>query len=275
MAFLGGLPLLDLRARMDVRETPPGMPNSRKWRSSAVIGTTVHYNGPALPFYPSPARELRFISEVIVPAHQQRLNADSIQYHFVVLSDGRICYVRDAGLEGWHSGNKTANTQTLAVMLIIGKGQEPRPAQVEALYRLLDALQQEFGYPREAVYGHNEWPRTRGAPRPSPTYRVMPPQSECPGPNVHHYVARYRAGATREVERWEALWRCPIRQAPRTHWEGGEEVPIAGWLAAGQEFEVDAIKDDGDAQEVRGDRRWLHLANGLGFVWLPNARPKT
>jgi hypothetical protein len=31
-----------------------------------------------------------------------------------------------------------------------------------------------------------------------------------------------------------------------------------------------AVKIDGDVEAVRGDNRWLWLANGAGFVWAGN-----
>lgn len=270
MSALSALLVRDLRPLLAVRSSA-----SRRVRRLPVNGATLHYNGPALPFFPNPARELDFVVRVDVPEHQKRIGADSLQYHFVVLSNGEIWQTRDLNLVAWHCGNTTGNEQSIAIHLPLGVGQQPTGVQWRAVGALLDALRADYGFGRDAVVGHNEWPRTNGAARPSPVYRVMPSQSECPGPLVHRLIAEYRAATDKPAtETWVAIWRCPIRQAPRVTFEDGGAVPIAGWLNPGQEFEVDLVKTDGDAQEVRGDRRWLHLANGLGFVWLPNCRKK-
>jgi hypothetical protein len=34
--------------------------------------------------------------------------------------------------------------------------------------------------------------------------------------------------------------------------------------------EIGLIKTDGDVETIRGDNRWLWLANGLGFAWAGN-----
>lgn len=270
MSALAALNVRDLRPRLAVKEA-----DSRRRRRLPVNGATLHYNGPALPFFPNPDRELRFVIDTDVKEHQKRIGADSLQYHFVVLSDGAIWQTRDLDLIAWHCGNATGNEQSIAIHLPLGKGQEPRPAQWAATVRLLDALRLDYGFERSAVVGHNEWPRYKGAAKPNPKYVLLPKQSECPGPLVHYLVAEYRLTQDKPAtETWVALWSAPVRQAPRTHFEDGREVPIAGWLTAGEEFEVDLVKADGDAQEVKGERRWLHLANGLGFTWLPNARKK-
>lgn len=270
MSALAALNVRDLRPLLAVQEA-----DSRRERRLPINSATLHWNGPALPFFPNPAKELAFVVRVDVLEHQRRIGADSLQYHFVVLSDGAIWQSRELSFIAWHCGNATGNEQSIAIHLPLGKGQRPTEAQWRSVVALLDALRADYKFDRSAVYGHNEWPRIKGAAQPSSTYRLLPKQSECPGPIVHSLVVEYRLAPTQPaVETWVALWRAPIRQAPRVRFEDGQEVPIAGWLEPGQEFEVDVVKADGDAQEIRGDKRWLHLASGLGFVWLPNARKK-
>lgn len=285
MTVLDELNIRDLRPKLAMVKS-----NSRRPRRLPVNGATIHYNGPALSFFPNPERELRFVIETDVREHQKRLGADSLQYHFVVLSDGSIWQTRDLDLIAWHCGNITGNEQSIAIHLPLGKGQEPQPEQWASVVRLLDGLRLDYGFARSAVVGHNEWPRGKGEARPNSIYVVLPKQSECPGPLVHCLVAAYRLIDQNQVaeppkkdkdtkhkkttETWVALWKIPVRLAPRTHYEDGREVPITGWLMVGDEFEVDFIQADGDAQEIKGDRRWLHLASGLGFTWIRNARKK-
>ena len=261
---------------MNKLELPRKPAGSWRLRRAPITSATLHYNGPSLPFVPNPARELEFIRTVDVRTHQTRLGADGLQYHFVVLSDGAVYQTRDLDRVAWHCGNQTGNEQSLAVHLPLGvRGnahQEPTSAQWRATTNLFRDLAAQHGFPAEAVYGHNEWPRNSGAARPSPEYRLLPRQSACPGRALHKLLAEYRARPAGAVTTWVALWRSPIRQAPRVTFEKGDDVPIAGWLEAGEEFEVDLVKNDGDAQVWAGNGYWLHLADGRGFTWMPNAR---
>jgi hypothetical protein len=272
MTALSKLHIKDIRSRLWRKHSTSYRP-----RSAPVIGATIHYNGPALPFFPNPERELRFVINVDHPYHQKHLGADGLQYHFVVLSNGEIYQTRNLSIIAWHCGNQTGNEQSIAIHLPLGQGQDARPEQWAATERLLDALGEDYGFDRSEVVGHNEWPRSRGSAKPSETYRLLPKQSACPGPLLHLRLSKYRAGEPIEpltvpLSRWVLLWDCPVRQAPRVHFEDGTSVPIALWLKAGDVIDVDLVKSDGDAQEWLGDKRWLHLATGAGFIWAANAR---
>lgn len=277
MSALSSLTIHDLRPRLEVKPIADGLDNIRRPRRGPVIGATLHYNGPALAFVPDPARELNFVVNTDTAEHQKRIGGDSLMYHFVVLSDGQIWQTRNLEYPAWHCGNSIGNERSLAVHLPIGGNQQPTAVQWLSVERLLDALAADYGFTRADVVGHNEWPRVTGAARPSATYRVLPKQSGCPGRAVHTKLVEYRAGKPANQpsrETWVSLWHAPVRQAPRVSFDNGLPVPIAGWLTPGQEVEVDLLKSDGDAQEIKGVREWLHLANGLGFVWRPNCEKK-
>lgn len=160
MSALTSLGLHDLRPRLSVKPNPPGYMISRRDRRGPVIGATVHYNGPRLGVAGNPTAEINFVVNTDVPNHQQRIGADSLQYHFVIPSDGSIWQTRDLNLIAWHCRHNLGNEQHLAIHLPIGEGQKPTPAQVVALDRLLDALQADYGFKRTAVKGHQEWAST-------------------------------------------------------------------------------------------------------------------
>lgn len=71
-------------------------------------------------------------------------------------------------------------------------------------------------------------------------------------------------------------WRCinkasvNIRQMPRTTDAKGHPVPTNGAVPFYGRIAVGAVKTDGDVETIRGDNRWLWLANGAGFVWAGN-----
>jgi hypothetical protein len=118
---------------------------------------------------------------------------DGYMYDLVVLSDGGIVRTRGRRQQLWHCGNETGNERSWSVHVLLGKGQDLTAPQRASLFRLFDALRAEGGLGRAAVVGHNEWPRGDGRPQPSPSYRTLFGQSECPGRLIHAHLADYRA----------------------------------------------------------------------------------
>ena len=110
------LTIYDLRPQLSVVNSP----NCRRKRSGTVTSVTLHYNGPAVGVFGNPKLELRHVIEIDVPNHQQRIHADSLMYHFVVLSDGSIWQTRDLELQAWHCRNFDGNEYSLAVHLPLG-----------------------------------------------------------------------------------------------------------------------------------------------------------
>jgi hypothetical protein len=92
--------------------------------------------------------------------------------------------------------------------------------------------------------------------------------------------ARYIAEVYAFVQQWQGVkpaktitrWRCinqkgvNVRTAPNLK---GREV---GVIKLNQVIEVGLVKTDGDVETIRGDNRWLWLANGSGFAWAGNFR---
>lgn len=120
---------------------------------------------------------------------------DGYMYDLVVLSDGGIVRTRGRRQQLWHCGNETGNEQSWSVHVLLGPGQDLTGPQRASCFRLFDALRAEGGLSRAAVLGHNEWPRGDGRPQPSPTYRMLFKQSECPGRLIHAHLAAYRAAS--------------------------------------------------------------------------------
>lgn len=189
MAVLDQLGIRDLRPRLSVVASP-----LRRKRSGPITTATLHYNGPPLSVAGNAAAELDFVVRVDVPEHQRRIGMDSLAYTFVVPSDGTIWQTRALDLYAAHCGNAEGNEHSLGVHLPIGTGQRPTAAQWDATVRLFDALRADYGFGRNGVVGHCEWPRGSWAPAVvSPTYKLQPGQSACPGVVLHRLLAAYRA----------------------------------------------------------------------------------
>lgn len=239
------------------KELPLAPSESRTPRRGSPSSITVHYNGPPLPFVPDPKRELDFIKTVDVKNHQERLGADSLQYHFAVLSNGLVYRTREENLIAWHAGNVAANAASLAVHLPLGDKQNIFPEQKEALYRLISFLAAKYKFPQNAVYGHCEWPRTVGLPQPSRTYKVCAGQSRCPGPLIHKAIVEYRE---RFYTYWRVRWRSPVRPVPATTTRVLYEL---------QPGTVILVQEVVAGEEVRGNNLWLRLSEG--YTWSGNA----
>lgn len=418
MSALAQLRINDLRPRLNVKDNPAGYPKSRRNRVGPIDSATVHYNGPAVGVFGNAVAELNHIVNIDVPNHQSRIGADSLMYHFCVLSDGSIWQTRDINFIAWHCAHPYGNEHSIAIHLPIGDAQKPTAAQLVSLSALLDALGEDYGFARAAVRGHQEWHASQcpgvplmtwlrdwrkqarpirggltvaAAPRISSAKfaavlakfnspatglaadlygicvsegidpavalaffvhessagtagltaqydlknwgNVRSPEdvtlgTAVPIPNRGNFAkyiswqnglrdwckrlkgpkytgkglltveaitpvyapdkdgnspALYAQAVNAAVAAWAAednapapaprpiiRWRCinkagiNVRTAPNLK---GHEV---GTIACGQVVEVGLVKTDGDVEAVRGDNRWLWLANGAGFVWAGN-----
>jgi hypothetical protein len=117
-----------------------------------------------------------------------------MMYELVVLTGGRIVRTNRERVQLWHAGNEIANARSYSIHWMLGKNQALSAQQRDSTIALLDALRADGHIDRQAVYGHNEWPRVRGAAQPSATYRHLLGQSECPGSLLHRFIVDYRAG---------------------------------------------------------------------------------
>jgi hypothetical protein len=165
-------------------------------------GITLHYGGHDATTNRSRATEIeRLVSYAkhhlqLVWDHDKDgrpIYGDSIMYDLAVLSDGAIVLLRPDRRKLWHCGNKDGNATSWAVIVPLGVGQDLTEPQRTSLFRLFDVLRQISGIARRNVVGHNEWPRTSGAAIPQTSYRVVKPQSACPGPVLHRHLVAYRA----------------------------------------------------------------------------------
>jgi hypothetical protein len=156
---------------------------------------TLHYSGVNYPKTTHAGELQRILDEAKYQLNKNYAQAgkppaypDGLLYDVVILSDGTRVKTRARPVQLWHCGNQLGNTQSWAVHLMLGPKQDATEAQWQATIGVFADL----GIPRANVVGHNEWPRTTGAPRISPIYTLLPGQSECPGRFLHQRLAQWR-----------------------------------------------------------------------------------
>jgi hypothetical protein len=193
------------------------------------------------------------------------------QYHFLVYSDGRAAILNDL-VQLWHCGNAIGNRESIAVHVMLGGHQDVTPAQQGGLFTLFDELRQAYAIPRDAVYGHCEWPRGTGPAVPRSEYHMEIGQSACPGRTLFDsVVAAYRAGTSvapptptdAPATTYRARAFAYIRQYRTT------ASPRIGQVRRGDVVSVARLVE-GERVELGGQESnlWAELADG-GYIWLP------
>jgi hypothetical protein len=249
MNSLEQLPIRDLRPRLRVLDRP----KCRRKREGAVSSVTLHYNGPAVAGLGDLRCELRQITDVDLPNHQERLRADGLMYHFVVFSDGSIWQTRDLDLQAWHCGVPDGNEHSIAVHLPIGGTQDATTAMWSATTRLFDALIKRYTLPgRHVVKGHQEWKATA-----------------CPGPLL---MSRLEAWRTAElgVPFSSGIFRvrddigvANVREGPSRTFPVALHGQAIMW--PGDFLSADAVVE---GERIGDEARWAYRSDGLGFVHL-------
>jgi hypothetical protein len=243
---------------IDIRDQLPRASWTIGWRT-LTTSITVHYNGPAVA--PNKQSGAGLIAQLRADCAWQMQagwgntvnGADGLMYHLVIAADGQVYQTRDMSALLWHCGHADGNTNGLAIQLPLGDDQDATPAQVQALFRTLDALRGAYPVPAQRVLGHLEWKHA----------------TLCPGPKIQPRVEAYRAGLAPVVQptvvpanvtKYQVIStdNLNVRQGP------GVEFPIAGTLKPGSVMYVDVLKSNG----------WAHMARvaneqaDLGFCAL-------
>ncbi len=117
--------------------------------------------------------EVIFDLNGVMEAHLQNRFGD-IAYHFIIDYAGRIWAGRPLCYTGAHVSG--FNDNNLGVMLQGNfEEQRPAPAQIQALFALINAAQQIWNIPGNAIYGHRDLGR-----------------SACPGAHLYPLLAYYK-----------------------------------------------------------------------------------
>jgi hypothetical protein len=197
---LDQLSILDLSAQIAALPRKRGA-ETLPLRTDDEDAITLHYSGVVYTDRSEQAELARIIDEAVyhlgknwAKPGQPPIYADRMMYELVVLTGGRIVRTNRDRIQLWHAGNEAANARSYSIHWMLGKNQALTAPQRASTIALLDALRADGDIPRTNVFGHNEWPRTRGVPQRMTTYRLLPGQSECPGSLLHRFVVDYRAG---------------------------------------------------------------------------------
>ena len=235
----------------DIQATMPRAAWSIGLRHAAPRYLTLHYNGPPVASRGNVQGELAQLQadaryQMRPGALGSATGGDGLQYHVVVLSDGGIYQTRDLDATLWHCGHVQGNRWSLAIHLPLGGTQDATAAQWAGLTQLFDWLRQTYAIPVTRILGHKEWGT-----------------SVCPGPTLMRRLISWRtaAPATALARTLTLATATPIYEGP------APTFPIAlrgaATLAVGATVPVDAIVT---GPLTATDQRWLHLANGVGFI---------
>ena len=130
------------------------------------------------------AERLRTITQAQKrPTWRGGLGAGDLAYHYCIDRAGRIWEGRSLAWQGAHAGNGAANAGNIGIVLLGNfELQQPTPAQLRGLRRLLLDLCQRYHVSRHNTYGHNEIKAQYGLP---PTC--------CPGRPLSEWLDSFRA----------------------------------------------------------------------------------
>lgn len=185
---------------------------------------------------------------------------DGLLYDVVILSDGTRVKTRAARQQLWHAGNVLANAKSWAVHLMLGPAQDATDLQWAATVNIFEQLSQLYGIPHSRFVGHNEWPRSGGFPQPSDTYRVLPAQSQCPGPKLHRRLAAWRAAPLARLWVVTSEIGVNIREQPSV------AADKRGALPKGATFHGSPVQ----GQPVDSIATWVARlpSEGGGYMWV-------
>jgi hypothetical protein len=243
---------------IDLRDKLPRAQWSIGRRDGPALSVTLHYFGPGAPNYADDAAAVRAMAGAarnrhMAPRSAGGLGADGLQYHFFIPASGQIYQARNESDELWHCANAVGNRTSIAVNLPLDSLHDATGAQWLAFTQLADELIAHYHMAgRSVVAGHREWPRSDGKT-----------QSPCPGPLLTRRLQIWRGQVSEPTHYRVTVGTALIRQGP------GQQFKVAldgsARLHQGDPFAVDSVTN-GAAPHGSTDRRWLHLASGVGFI---------
>ena len=159
---------MTLHPRSDWTSVPPA--NAHRFDPSLVQGVAVHWNGPAVP--KSALSDPRNFLKGVRRFHVNTRGWSDIAYNFAVDQRGDVWVLRGMRHKSAANGDRRTNARWVAVLAIIGRGQEPTP-------RMLDGLKRVVVMTRRA-YRRGDRVTTHKA--------ISPSGTACPGPDLIRWV---------------------------------------------------------------------------------------
>lgn len=211
---------------------------------------TIHYNGPAVPGAGKPnAERAQLQFDAAYHMRPNVLNADGIQYHIAILSDGQRVKLRDLDDRLWHCGNALGNAESIAIHIPIGDAQPIAPAQAQSLRETLDALRAEYTIFATNIRRHNEWKATA-----------------CPGKPLTAFVDVYRSVlmAGTPFQWFVCTTNANVRLAPDVN------SRVLYTMPERTIFAVSRIVENG--VPFGGNPAYVACADGVGYVHLSIVR---
>jgi hypothetical protein len=137
-----------------------------------VRGAAIHWNGPAVPR--SALTDPRNYLEGVRRYHTSTKGWSDIAYNLAVDQTGDVWVLRGLDHRSAANGGTTVNARYVAVLAILGEGQEPTDAMLAGLRHAAGMVRDRYPH-APAVLGHVD---------------VRPEPTACPGPHLSRAIDR-------------------------------------------------------------------------------------
>jgi hypothetical protein len=146
--------------------------DSNPFTPSEIRGTVIHWNGPAVPR--SALTDPRNYLEGVRRYHTSTKGWSDIAYNLAVDQTGDVWVLRGLDHRSAANGGTTVNARYVAVLAILGQGQEPTAAVLAGLRQAAGMVRDRYPH-APAVLGHVD---------------VRPEPTACPGPHLSRAIDR-------------------------------------------------------------------------------------
>jgi N-acetyl-anhydromuramyl-L-alanine amidase AmpD len=180
---------------------------------------------------------------------------NAVSAHDLITRSGKIFHLVDYNKRAWHAGVAaipplTGDVNSLSIGIEIENlnngTQNYPPAQMAAAVELVQKLTADFGISRQFVVTHAACALPKGRktdPRP-------------PAFDMESFLDLvFGAGTTTTY--------AVTGNGLRIRAESNTDSAVIGSLEVGEKIEVDRLVD---GEEIQGETKWAHLADGRGFV---------
>ena len=144
--------------------------NARRFPKLGARGIAIHWNGPAVP--KSALKDPRNYLEGVRRYHVFSNRWSDFAYNLAVDQNGDIWQGRGLGWQSAANGNTYLNGRYVAILAILGEGQEPSPAMIRGLRKAILRSRLRHPLARKTV-GHGD---------------IRPGGTECPGPDLRRRI---------------------------------------------------------------------------------------
>lgn len=151
--------------------------NSLRFSRRAVIGVAIHWVGPPVPRRVLAGDEQAVASYLrgVQRFHTSGRGWSDIAYNLAVDSTGRVWNLRGLSRRSAANGDTGPNARYVAVVALVGEGQQITPAMERGLRRAIRRARWRFPMRKLQVVSHAQ---------------IRPEPTACPGPRLRYMVRK-------------------------------------------------------------------------------------